>query len=120
MLPSFPRPPRRPDEMARQIAGTAREHAYAFLLAALALWSLREAWQSFARRTGPNLLPGALLAGALLAETASRLFLTRRAVKDDEDSFETGPLRGLVLLACLVLGLGALAGAALLLLGVRP
>ncbi len=109
----------RPDEMSRQIARTARGHAYAFLLAALTLRCLWETARSLSRQTIPDLLPLALLAGAALVETASRLLLTRRAVKDDEDSFETGPLRGLVLLTCLTLGLAALAGAAWLLLGVR-
>lgn len=103
------------DEMEQQIAMTARGNAYGFLVAALALWTFWEGW--LAR---PNLLPGALLAGALLVQTFSRLILTRNAVKDDEDSFETGPLQGLVLLTVLVLGVAAAAGGALLLLGVRP
>lgn len=102
---------RGPDEMEQRIAMAARGNAYGFLVAALVLWTF---WK------GPNLLPGALLAGALLVQAFSRLILTRNAVKDDEDSLETGPLQGLVLLTALVLGVAVAAGGALLFLGVRP
>lgn len=45
--------------------------------------------------------------------------MTRSAVKDDDDSYETGPLVRIVVLACAAAGVLAAAAAALVLMGVR-
>ena len=110
---------RRPDEMERHILFRAQRNAYLFLVAALAVWSSYESWQVYARHTRLNLLPCLLLAAAALIQSFSKLVLERRAVQDDEDSYETGPLARIVVLACAAAGLIAAIGAAVMLLCVR-
>ena len=99
--------PRRPDEMERAILFKAQRNAYLFLTAALLVWSLAESWGVYARRDPLNLLPCLLLGTAALVQGFSQLVLTRRAVKDDEDSRETGPLALLVVAACAAAGIVA-------------
>ena len=60
-----------------------------------------------------------LLTAAVLIQSFSQLVLRRNAVKDDEDSCETGPLVKLVLLACVIAALAVTAAAAVVLMGVR-
>lgn len=110
---------RRMDEMERHILGKAQRNAYLFLVAALALWSFYESWQVYTRHTRLNLMPCLLLATASLVQAFSQLALARRAVKDDEDSYETGPLERLVVLTCAAAGVIAAVGAAAVLLCVR-
>ena len=110
---------RRPDEMERHILFRAQRNAYLFLVAALAVWSFYESWQVYARHTRLNLLPCLLLAAAALIQSFSKLVLERRAVQDDEDSYETGPLIKMIVLACVLAGILATAAAALVLAGVR-
>lgn len=83
------------------------------------MWSFYESWQVYARHTRLNLLPCLLLAAAALIQSFSKLVLERRAVQDDEDSYETGPLARIVVLACAAAGLIAAIGAAVMLLCVR-
>ena len=109
---------RKPDEMERHIIAKAQRNAYLFLVAALLLWSLYESLCVFLWHSRLNLLPCGLLSGAALVQ-ASQLLLTRRAVKDDEDSQETAPLARLVVLACVAAGVAATAAAAVLLAGVQ-
>ena len=52
-------------------------------------------------------------------QSFSQLILTRNAVKDDEDSYETGPLAKIVLLVCVVVSLIATVVAALVLVSVK-
>ena len=110
---------RRMDEMERHIAFRAQRNAYMFLLAALLVWSFYESWQVYAHHTRLNPLPCLLLGTACLIQGFSQLVMARSAVKDDEDSNETGPLLGIVILACAVAGVAATVGAALVLMGVR-
>ena len=49
----------------------------------------------------------------------SQQIMTRRAVKDDEDSCETGPLVKLIALLCVAASVAATVAAAVLLMGVR-
>ena len=109
----------RMDEMERHILLKAQRSAYLFLVAALAVWSFYESWQVYARHTRINLLPCLLLVGASLVQGFSQLIQIRRAVQGDEDSYETGPLVRIVMLACGAAGLLAVIGAAAALLCVR-
>lgn len=109
----------RPDEMERYILFKAQRNAYLFLVAALVIWSFYESWTVYIRHSRLNLIPCFLLVAAGLIQTFSQLHLTRNAVKDDEDSYETGPLVRLVVLACAVAGIIATVAAAVALLCVR-
>ncbi len=110
---------RRMDEMERHILFKAQRNAYLFLVAALVIWSFYESIQVYIHHSRLNLLPCLLLTAAVLIQSFSQLALTRGAVKDDEDSCETGPLVKLVLLACAAAAVAVTAGAAVVLMGVR-
>lgn len=110
---------RRPDEMERSILFRAQRNAYLFLVAALFFWSLYESCQVYLHHGRLNLLPCLLLAAASLIQALSQQIMTRRAVKDDEDSRETGPLALLVVAACAAAGIVAALIAAVVLLSVR-
>lgn len=110
---------RRPDEMERHILFKAQRNAYLFLVIALAAWSFYESIQVYLHHSRLNLLPCLLLTAAVLIQSLSQLILTRGAVKDDEDSCETGPLVKLVLLACVIAAAAVTAAAAVVLMGVR-
>ena len=110
---------RKPDEMERFILFRAQRNAYLFLVAALLCWSLYESCRVYIHHSRLNLMPCLLLAGASLIQGFSQLVMTRSAVKDDDDSYETGPLVRIVVLACAAAGVLAAAAAALVLMGVR-
>lgn len=109
---------RRPDEMERFILFKAQRNAYLFLIAALFLWTVYESCRVYIHHSRLNLMPCLLLVGASLIQGFSQLVMTRSAVKDDDDSYETGPLVRIVVLACAAGGVLA-AAAALVLMGVR-
>ena len=104
---------RKPDEMERHIIFRAQRNSYFFLMAALLIWSFWESCKVYIYHTC------LLLAGAALIQSFSQLVMTRNAVKDDEDSFETAPLLKIIVLVCVTASAIATAGAALLLMGVR-
>ncbi len=110
---------RKPDEMERFILFRAQRNAYLFLVAALLCWSLYESCRVYIHHSRLNLLPCLLLIAAALIQSFSQLVLTRNAVKDDEDSCETGPLARMVVLACAAAGVLAAAVTAIAILGVR-
>lgn len=110
---------RKPDEMERFILFRAQRNAYLFLVAALLCWSLYESCRVYIHHSRLNLLPCLLLIAAALIQSFSQLVLTRNAVKDDEDSCETGPLARMVVLACAAAGVLAAAVTAVVILGVR-
>ena len=89
------------------------------MCAALVIWSFYESIQVYIHHSRLNLLPCLLLTAAALIQSFSQLALTRGAVKDDEDSYETGPLFKLVLLACVAAAVAVTAAAAVVLMGVR-
>ena len=91
---------RRPDEMERFILFKAQRNAYLFLIAALFLWTVYESCRVYIHHSRLNLMPCLLLVGASLIQGFSQLVMTRSAVKDDDDSYETGPLVRIVVLAC--------------------
>lgn len=107
------------DEMERHILFKAQRNAYLFLVIALLIWSFYESVQVYLHHGRLNLLPSLLLVTAVLIQSFSQLILNRNAVKDDEDSYETGPLMKLVLLACAVAAAAVTAAAAVVLMGVR-
>ena len=109
----------KPDEMERHIIFRAQRNSYFFLMAALLIWSFWESCKVYIYHTRLNLIPCLLLAGAALIQSFSQLVMTRNAVKDDEDSFETAPLLKIIVLVCVTASAIATAGAALLLMGVR-
>ena len=110
---------RKPDEMERFILFRAQRNAYLFLVAALLCWSLYESCRVYIHHSRLNLLPCLLLIAAALIQSFSQMALTRNAVKDDEDSCETGPLARMVVLACAAAGVLAAAVTAVVILGVR-
>ena len=107
------------DEMERHIAFKAQRNGYIFLVLALAVWPIYESCQVYLYHGRLNPVPCFLLVAATLVQSFSQLILTRNAVKDDEDSYETGPLARLVILTCAAAGIIAAAVAAVVLLGVR-
>lgn len=111
--------PRKMDEMEQQILFKAQRNGYLFLAAALLVWSLWESIQVYRFNTRLNLLPSLLLVTAALIQSFTQLALTRRAVKDDEDSRETGPLAGIIVLCCAMAGAAAAITALLLFMGTR-
>ena len=111
--------PNHPDEMEKAILFRAQRNAYFFLIAALLAWSLYESSQVYLRHTALNLLPCLLLVTAAVIQALSQSILTRNAVKDDEDSYETGPLQKLVLWGCVAASLAATIVAAFLFMGAR-
>ena len=108
---------RRPDEMEKYILFRAQRNSYVFLIAALTLWSLCESYRVYAYHTRLNILPCTLLVAAV--QTLSRLVMTRNAVKDDEDSFETAPLLRLILFICAAAGVIVTIGAVMILTSIR-
>lgn len=107
------------DEMERHIAFRAQRNSYLFLVAALIVWSFYESYKVYAYHTRLNLVPSMLLAVSALIQIFSQLIMTRNAVKDDEDSFETAPLLKIVILSCIAASIIATVGAAFLLMGVQ-
>ena len=111
--------PRKMDEMERYIVFRSQRNSYFFLVIALVLWSFYESWKVYAYHTRLNILPCMLLAVSALIQIFSQLIMTRNAVKDDEDSYKTGPLFRIIVLACVIAGVIATVGAAVVLMGVR-
>lgn len=107
------------DEMEQYIAFKAQRNAFIFLLIALLIWTLYEAYKVFAYDAMLNPLPCSLLAGATCVQNFSQLMMTRNAVKDDDDSFETLPLLRIILMVCIVVGVAATVGAAIMLMGTK-
>ena len=107
------------DEMERYIVFRSQRNAYLFLALALVIWSFYESWRVYAYHERLNILPCMLLAASVLIQSFSQLIMTRNAVKDDEDSYETAPLFRIIVLACVVAGIIATAGAAVVLMGAR-
>lgn len=109
---------RSPDEMERAILFKSQRNAYLFLAAALFIWSFYESFQVYSRHSRLNLLPCLLLTAAVVIQTLSQIIMTRNAVKDDEDSYETGPLLKIIVLVCVVVSIIATAAASVVLMGV--
>jgi len=109
----------KPDEMERYIIFRAQRNSYIFLMISLLIWSFYESYQVYARHTRLNLMPCMLLVAAAVIQGFSQLIMTRSAVKDDEDSFETVPLLKIIILVCVVSSVIITVGTAFLFMGVR-
>lgn len=110
---------RKMDEMERYIAFRAQRNAYIFLIIALFIWSMYESIKVFVYHSRLNLFPCMLLVAASLVQNFSQLAMARSAVKDDEDSYETGPLLKIILLVCVVTGIIVTIGASFILMSVH-
>ncbi|MCI8639830.1 MAG: hypothetical protein HFG41_12030 [Coprococcus sp.] len=108
-----------PDEMEKAILFKAQRNAYFFLTAALFFWSLYESCQVYIYHNQLNPFPCFLLVTSVIIQTFSQLIMTRNAVKDDTDSFETGPLVKIIVLICLIISIIATIISAVVLMGVR-
>lgn len=107
------------DEMEKAILFKAQRNACFFLVFALLLVSLYKSFRVYRFHESLDPLPSLLLAAAVLIQTFSQLLMTRNAVKDDEESFETAPLIRIILFLCVIAVIIAAAGAALVLMGAR-
>ena len=92
----------KPDEMERHIVFKAQRNSYIFLTIALLIWSFYESYKVYAYHTKLNIIPCMLLMAAVVIQSLSQLIMTRNAIKDDEDSFETAPLLKIIILICIV------------------
>lgn len=109
--------PHHPDEMERAILFQAQRNAYLFLIAALLIWSLYESYQVYHIHKPINLLPCLLLVMAAIIQMVSQAILTRNAVKDDIDSFETEPFIKMIVILCVTISIIATALATIILTG---
>lgn len=107
------------DEMEKAILFKSQRNAYIFLMLALSAWSLYESWKVYTEHSRINMLPCFLLGAASLIQALSQSIMTHNAVKDDEDSYETGPIVKTVLLICVVFSITATVTAAIILMGAR-
>ena len=110
---------RKPDEMEKAILFRAQRNAYIFLVITLVAWSLYESYNVYIHHSRLNLFPCFLLVTALIIQTLSQLIMTRNAVKDDKDSYETEPLVKIILLICVLFSVMATIAAAIVFLNVR-
>lgn len=109
----------KPDEMERHIVFRAQRYSYTFLIVALLIWSCYESYKVYMYHTKLNLIPCMLLVAAAVIQSLSQLIMTRNAVKDDEDSYETVPLFKIIILICVIVSVIATIGAAIIFMGVK-
>lgn len=86
---------RKVDEMEALYRYKAGRNAYLFLVFSLGIWSFWEGFKGMKYSYPIHPLPAILLGMASLIQLFSQWIFERNAVKDDEDSFETTPLRKL-------------------------
>ena len=110
---------RKMDEMERCIAFKSQRNAFFFIMIALFAWSIYEAYKVYAFHTSLNIFPCLLLVVSLCVQIFSQLIMTRNAVKDDEDSFETSPLLKIIIWVCVVAGVIITVGTAIIIMGVH-
>lgn len=110
---------RKMDEKEQHIAFKAQRNALIFLLIALFVWTLYEAYKVYAFDAMLNPFPCILLAVASSIQLFSQLIMAHNAVKDDEDSFETSPLLKVIIGVCIVVEVIATIGVAIVIMGVK-
>ncbi len=96
---------RKTDEMEQYIAFKAQRNALIFLLIALSVWTLYEAYKVFAFQTMLNPVPCFLLTGASCIQFFSEAIMSHNAVKGDEDSPRASNLSKTVLLFAVVVAI---------------
>ncbi len=109
----------KPDEMERHIIFKSQRNAYIFLIIALIIWTFYESYKVYAYHTKLNLIPCMLLVMTAVIQCLSQLIMTRSAVKDDEDSYETVPLLKIIILIGVVLSIIATVSAAIIFMSVK-
>lgn len=109
----------KPDEMERHIIFKAQRNSYIFLIIALLIWSFYESYKVYVYHMSLNLLPCMLLATAGVIQSLSQLIMTRNAVNDDEDSYETAPLFKMIILICVVVSIIVTIGTAIMFMSVK-
>ena len=109
----------KPDEMERHIVFRAQRNSYIFLIVTLLIWSCYESYKVYAYHAKLNLIPCMLLVTATVIQSLSQLIMTRNAVKDDEDSYETAPLLKIIISICVIVSVIVTIGAAIIFIGVK-
>lgn len=108
-----------PDEMEKAILFKAQRNAYIFLVISLVAWSLYESYKVYVYHSRLNLIPCFLLVMAMAIQSLSQFIMTRNAVKDDEDSYETGAIVKVIVLICVIVSIIATVVTAIVLMGVK-
>lgn len=93
------------DEMEQYIAFKAQRNAFVFLLIALSIWTLYEAYKVLKFHTPLNPLPCFLLTGASSIQFFSEAIISHNAVKGDEDSPKASTLSKKLLLCAIVVAI---------------
>jgi len=96
---------RKMDEMEQYIAFKAQRNAFVFLLIALSVWTLYEAYKVLTFHTSLNPLPCFLLTGASCIQFFSEAIISHNAVKGDEDSPKASNLSKTILLCAVVVAI---------------
>ena len=109
---------RKMDEMEQHIAFKAQRNALIFLLGALFVWTIYEAYKVLVYYAMLNLLPCILLTTATSIQLFSQLIMARNAVKDDEEYVATSPLSKIVICVCAIIGIVVTVGAVMMIMGV--
>lgn len=108
-----------PDEMEKAILFKAQRNAYIFLVISLVSWSLYESYKVYVYHSRLNLIPCFLLVMTMAIQSLSQFIMTRNAVKDDEDSYETGAIVKVIVLICVIVSIIATVVTAIVFMGVK-
>lgn len=106
------------DEMQSYILLKSQRNSFFFLITALFCRTLYESYRVFAYNERLDLMPCLLLVGASLVQSLSQAYMTRNAVKDDEEADETGPFIRLAVMVSVLAGVIATAAAAVMIMGI--
>jgi len=108
-----------PDEMEKAILFKAQRNAYIFLVISLVAWSLYESYKVYVYHSRLNLIHCFLLVITMAIQSLSQFIMTRNAVKDDEDSYETGAIVKVIVLICVIVSIIATVVTAIVFMGVK-
>jgi len=108
-----------PDEMEKAIFFKAQRNAYIFLVISLLTWSLYESYKVHVYHSRLNLIPCFLLVMTMIIQTLSQFIMTCNAVKDNEDSYETGAIVKVIVLICIIVSIIATVVTAIVFMGVK-
>ena len=105
--------------MEKAIFIKAQRNAYIFLVISLLGWSLYESYKVYVYHNRLNLFPCFLLIMTMAVQTLSQFIMTRNAVKDDEDSHETGTIAKVIVWICAIVSIVATVVTAIIFTGVK-